>query len=88
MNHYDISPLFLDVGCGAGDISRYAASKGWHGKAIDFSDIAIQKAKHNLNSFTSVTIEKKSLFEESESYRTIFLFDVLEHIRNDDEALH
>jgi len=87
IDQYGISPPFLDVGCGVGDISQHVASKEWYGKAIDVSDIAVEKAKHNLDSFTSIEIEKKSLFEETKSYKTIFLIDVLEHLKNDIAAL-
>ncbi len=77
----------LIVGCGVGDISVHVASRGWHGKAIDFSSVAIEKAKSNLSSFESVKVEKQSLFLEQGSYNAIFLLDVLEHIQNDVEAL-
>lgn len=87
IDQYTISPPFLDVGCGIGDISQHVALKQWHGKAIDISEIAIERAKCNLCSFNSVEIEKKSLFEETKSYNTIFLIDVLEHFNNDVAAL-
>lgn len=84
---YNLVPPFLDVGCGTGDLSSYVASKGWYGKAIDFSDIAVEKAKHNLALFPQVEIEKKSLLDEDGHFKTIFLWDVLEHIEDDDIAL-
>lgn len=84
---YNLTSPFLDVGCGIGDLSSYVASKGWHGKAIDFSDIAIEKAKLNLVLFPQVEIEKKSLFDENGNFKTIFIWDVIEHIGNDDVAL-
>lgn len=84
---YGLSPPFLDVGCGIGDLSKYLALKGWQGKAIDFSDIAVCAAKQNLASFPYVRVEQKSLFEENENFKTIFLWDILEHIENDNLAL-
>lgn len=87
VDQYKLSPPFLDVGCGIGDISQHVALKGWSGKAIDFSDIAIANAKLNLASHTSIEVEKKSLFHETGTYNTIFLMDVLEHIEDDNAAL-
>ena len=87
IKQYGLSSPFLDVGCGVGDVSQNLALKGWYGKAIDFSDMAIEKTKRNLSSFNSVEIEKKSLFQETGSFKTIFFMDVLEHIENDTEAL-
>ncbi len=84
---YNLLPPFLDVGCGTGDLSRYLASKGWWGKAIDYSDEAIESARCNLNSFPQVKIEKSCLFEENGKFETIFLWDVLEHLENDDITL-
>jgi SAM-dependent methyltransferase len=87
IDKYGLCSPFLDVGCGIGDVSQYVASKGLHGKAIDFSDIAIQTARQNLVYNSNIKIEKKSLFQETMTYKTIFLMDVLEHIENDNAAL-
>jgi len=84
---YDLSPPFLDVGCGIGDLSKYLASKGWEGKAIDFSALAVSRARQNLASFPNIKVEQKLLFEEEGNFRTIFLWDVLEHIENDNAVL-
>lgn len=74
---------FLDVGCGIGDSSKYLAQKGWTGSAIDSSESAIAQAKLNLKQFNSIQVTKRSLFEEVGSYQTILLWDVLEHINED-----
>ena len=87
INGFGLSQPFLDVGCGNGAISENVASRGWSGKAIDLSDVAIGKAKQTLRPFTNVEVEKKSLFEQKGSFNTIFLVDVLEHIENDTAAL-
>lgn len=78
---------FLDVGCGMGDISQYFAGRGWQGKVIDISDIAVEKARENLKTFKDIEVENKSLFQETGVFRIIFLMDVLEHIENDRAAL-
>lgn len=84
---YNLVPPFLDVGCGIGDVSRYVASKGWEGKAIDFSAVAVENARHNLTMFPQVEVEKRSLLDETGAFNTIFLWDVIEHIEDDDRAL-
>jgi SAM-dependent methyltransferase len=87
IERYDISYPFLDVGCGIADISQFAASKGWYGKAIDISGAAIEVAKKNLARFPGVEVSKQSLFQETGSFKTIFFIDALEHITDDIAAL-
>lgn len=84
---YDLKYPFLDAGCGIGDLSAYLGKRGWSGKAIDDSTVAIEQAHRNLKSFSGIQIEKRSLFEESGQYQTIFLWDVIEHIKDDEAAL-
>ena len=78
---------FLDVGCGIGDVSLHLAKKGLAGKAIDLSTIACLSAENNLLSYPNVQIEQKSLFDEHAVYRTVIMFDMLEHLENDASAL-
>ena len=85
--HNLISP-FLDIGCGIGDISSFLAALGWQGKAIDFSEVAVQKARENLAGYRNIQVQKQSIFEETGSYNSIFLMDVLEHIADDKAALN
>lgn len=87
IEQYKISPPFLDVGCGIGDVSQYVAAKGWQGKLIDISEAAIQEARKNLSVFSNIEIEKRSLFQENGNFKSIFFIDVLEHIDNDGAAL-
>ena len=84
---YDLKPPFLGVGCGNGDLSGYVAAKGWNGKAIDFSDVAIASASDRLKRFPRVIVEKRPLTAVHGTYRTVFLWDVLEHIQDDEVAL-
>ena len=87
IDYYGLRGPFLDIGCGSGDVSKHMALKGWRGKALDFSDIAIETTKRNLVGFVGIEIEKKSLFKENSNFNTVFLLDVLEHIDNDKSAL-
>jgi len=87
IDDYQLSWPFLDVGCGAGDVSSHLAIKGWQGEAIDFSDQAIENAKNNLALFNNIKVGKSSLFEVNGNFKTIFLLDVLEHIDDDNAAL-
>src|SRR5215813_665103 len=74
---------FLDVGCGSADVSAHLAVKSWQGKAIDISPQVIPTAQKNLSSFPSVRLEQASLFDEEETFNTVLLLDVLEHIEDD-----
>ena len=84
---HPIRSPFLDVGCGIGDVSLHLAKKGLAGKAIDLSTIACLSAENNLLSYPNVQIEQKSLFDEHAVYRTVLMFDMLEHLENDASAL-
>lgn len=84
---FGINPPFLDVGCGVGDWSKYLGTRRWQGKAIDESEIAIEKARELLSDSPRVEVVQAELAEESSSYQSIFLLDVLEHIQDDKGAL-
>jgi len=84
---YHLEPPFLDVGCGTGDLSKYVAARGWKGKAVDSSDMAIASASDGLRGFPGVVVERSCLGDVRGSYGTIFLWDVLEHIEDDKAAL-
>ena len=84
---YHLKQPFLDIGCGIGDVSSFLAKKGWRGKAIDISSEAISRAHKNLNSFPGVQVAKKNFLEEEGSYRTVILWDCLEHFEDDRTAL-
>lgn len=84
---YQLKPPFLDGGCGTGYVSKHLALKGWAGKAIDLSEDAIRISKENLSSFDKVKVLKQEILEQKGKFNTIILFDVIEHIKDDEEVL-
>lgn len=87
LNAHPIGAPFLDIGCGIGDVSVYLAQKGWQGKAIDYSSLAIERAQKNLASYPQVVVEQRPLEQEAGQYGTIVMWDVLEHIEDDLAAM-
>lgn len=88
VNEYGLTSPFLDIGCGIGDVSRHFALKGWSGRAIDFSEAAIKKAKDGLAAFKDLEIKHEALSQAKGLFNTVFCIDVLEHIEDDAAALN
>lgn len=81
----------LDVGCGAGTLAFYLASKGHKVKGIDISDTAIESCRQSAwylglknVTFDSVAFPRKSL---NGTYDFVLLTEVLEHLQNDRLAI-
>ena len=87
IERYALTGPFLEVGCGTGDVSEHLARKGWHGRAIDFSPAAIAQARARLARYPDVVVEQRALADVRGTYACIVLWDVLEHIEDDDAAL-
>lgn len=85
---YSLQGPFLDAGCGNGDLTLFLAQKGWQGQAVDVSMAAIKETKKKLVPFKDqISVEKKDVFRVKGQYQTIFLCDVLEHIKDDQKLL-
>jgi cyclopropane fatty-acyl-phospholipid synthase-like methyltransferase len=87
IEQYGLHGPFLEIGCGRGDVSAYLARKGWQGTAIDFSDTAVAQASVYLRSFPQIAVRKQSLGEVTGAFACIIMWDVLEHIEDDRDAL-
>lgn len=88
IERHGLKPPFMDIGCGIGDLSQYLAEKGWDGAAVDISDSALEVARQRLAKFPQITVEKYSLFDgRDETFNSLFLWDVVEHLENDSLAL-
>jgi len=85
---YNIKGPFLDAGGGKGDVSLFLLRKGFTGKLIDFSKEAINKSKINIKKYKDkIKIEQKSITNERGKYNFILLWDVIEHIKDDDKVI-
>ncbi len=84
---HDLHPEFLDIGCGVGDVSAFLAGRGWTGKAIDVSDVALEQARLNLGKFPGVRLGQEDFFDTGGTYGTVLMLDLLEHLPDDAAAL-
>ncbi len=82
---------FLEVGGGAGDFSIALIDAGYKGKVIDFSEYSYEIIKDAVTEkqVQNLQVEKKGLnqLDVDEKYDFIVFFEVLEHIKNDDQAI-
>lgn len=85
---YGIKEPFLDVGCGVGDLSIHLGNKNWRGKAIDYSEKAIKIAQKRLKRYPKIKVEKKNIFKEHSTYNSVFLWDVIEHFKDDTKIIN
>jgi len=83
-NH--IKGPFLDAGGGRGDISFFLSKKGFAGKYVDFSDIAVVHAKNTLKD-TNVIIYNKDILDIKEKFNLILNLATIEHAPNDKEIV-
>lgn len=80
---------FLDIGSGNGEFVKYLLKKGLQGDAIDISKEAVTFMGQQLKGFKGVNIKLANLFtyKPAVKYDVIFMFEVLEHIEDDQLAL-
>ena len=88
IDRYDIKGPFLDAGGGRGDVSIFLLDKGLQGKLIDFSKEATKIAQINLSQYKDkIKIENKDILKENSKYNFILLWDVIEHVHDDDKLI-
>lgn len=76
---------FIDAGCGSGDVSVHFAEKGWSGLAVDFHEVAVRETGERLRDYPRVEARQGDLFQlDLPSAQTIFLMDVIEHVKEDE----
>lgn len=89
-NHSEIKS-FIDVGCGAGELTCSLAERGLKGIGLDFSDDALKtangiKAERKLTD-TQVTFKKGSPNTLKTRYDLVIACEVLEHVKDDRKLL-
>jgi cyclopropane fatty-acyl-phospholipid synthase-like methyltransferase len=80
----------LEIGCGAGDLCATLYAMGYRIKGIDSSEKAIQLCREVHRDIClrgSISFACESIYEVSDTFDTILMFEVLEHIENDRAAL-
>jgi len=88
ISRHELQPPFLEVGCGTGSLAGHLAARGWHGVALDSSKDAIAHARAALVPFPSVEVCEGALSRlEGRQFQTVFIMDVLEHVRDDEGLL-
>src|SRR5687768_12911388 len=69
----------LDLGCWVGYLLTEARERGWETKGVEPSEFASSYARTELD----LDVETRGLFEaelEPDSYRVVFMGDVIEHM--------
>lgn len=80
----------LEIGCGAGDLCATLYNMGYRVKGIDSSERAIQLCQQlhkDICGTGSISFACESIYDASETFDTILMFEVLEHIEDDRAAL-
>lgn len=83
---------FLEIGIGAGDLIISLAKKGYTGAGIDLNNNAILECKNKLKMIglnNSIVLQNINLLdmEITQKINIVFALEVLEHIKDDEEAL-
>jgi len=72
-------PLLLDIGCGTGLITKEVAKHGFTAKGIDFSIIAVEKAKSRGVTAEVVDLDD-GIPDKDGTYDVVLAGDIIEHV--------
>lgn len=83
----------LDIGCGAGTVSFYLASKGYKVFGIDISDKAIRNCQNsakemNMTETTEFKVMNFPYETPRKKFDFVLLTEVIEHLEDDEVALN
>lgn len=80
-----LSGRVLELGCGTGNFTRLIAEAGHSVTAVDINPAYVAVAGERLASYPRVTVAEMDIREMalSETFDTVILLDVLEHIEDD-----
>lgn len=84
-----LNPI-LEIGCGTGEFFEKMKEHGLEGMAVDFNADTIEHCKEKCNQLgLNIEVYEKDIFNLELEHRlnTIFMFEVLEHIKDDEDAL-
>ncbi|MGK7890990.1 MAG: class I SAM-dependent methyltransferase [Leptolyngbyaceae cyanobacterium] len=75
----------LEVGCGTGNFSELLAQQSQHLTALDLESSYVQHTKHRLRHYPNIEVLQADATQlsEQQSFDSIVMLDVLEHIEDD-----
>lgn len=79
----------LEIGCGIGNFTKFLTKRGSL-TTIDINQSYLKEAKHTAEGLVEIgfgDIEKGKYFFKTRKFNTIVCINVLEHIKNDEQAL-
>lgn len=83
------SPV-LEIGCGIGELFERLKKYDLEGEAIDINQETIEHCKEKCRRLgLNLKVRNEDFFNYSttRNFKTVFMFDILEHIENDQDAL-
>ena len=69
----------LDIGCGSGEITLEISKLGYKTEGVDFSPIAIEKAKNNGIECRVIDVDAGLPYEDNQ-FDAVWMGDVIEHV--------
>lgn len=88
---YKLLNPVLEIGCGTGEFYERLKLNGLRGVSIDINSDTIEHCRGKCQHLgLEMRVYEKNIFdfETENSFNTIFMFEVLEHIENDTDALN